>query len=313
MGMRIEIMRRMRRDKTLISTVIVLLSAVLLQGCGGMKLESRWRDREISIDGMIGSPGEVDREWAGARTALEDENVSVGLVNDEEYLYMSLVLGDASFGRQVVGMGFTLWFDPDGGNNREFGIRFPLGVGQSGFPLAGSGMPSFARPDVGSDREDGDFEAHLQETLEAMTQLEILGPGERDRRKLHVHDAGGIDVEMGTSNGALVYELRVPLAGMVDHPYAIGAKPGSVIGVGLETPKIDVSAMRDEMKGRGRGGGGRPGGGMRGGGRPGGGMREMRPEMPEPLNVWGKIRLASVEESPSAINETGASVISAEM
>ena len=291
----------------------VLFSTAVLTGCGGEELKSTWRDREVVIDGMIGTPGEVDREWAGARTALEDENASVGLINDGEYLYMSLVLGDLRLQRQVVGMGLTVWFDSNGGKDRTFGIRFPLGARESGFPMAESGMPSFGRPGAGNDREDGDFEAHLQETLEAMTQLEILGPGESDRQKLHVHDAGEIDVEVGTSDGALVYELKIPLAGMVDHPHAIGAEPGSVIGVRLETPKIDMSAMRDQMKGRGRGGGGMPGGGMRGGGMPGGDMRGVHPEMPESLNVWAKIHLASIQESSGNVeDETSVSVISVE-
>ncbi len=100
------------------------------------------------------------------------------------------------------------------------------------------------------------------------------------------------------STSGLVYELRIPLATNENRPYAVGALAGATIGLGLETPEIDMSAMRDKMKSRRSGDGGTGGSGMRGGGgRGGGGMRDgggrSRPEMPEPLNVWTKVTLAS--------------------
>jgi hypothetical protein len=53
----------------------------------------------------------------------------------------------------------------------------------------------------------------------------------------------------------LVYELKIPLIPTEEHPYAIGTKTGDSIGIGLEAPKMDMSAMRDRMGG-GMGGGG---------------------------------------------------------
>ncbi len=312
-GCRGEIARRQRVGWLF----AVVVTAVIVPGCGGEELASRWRDRDVAIDGVIGVEGEVDREWAGARTALEDEDASVGLLNDSEYLYVSLVLRDPALQRQMVGMGFTVWFDSGGGKDRKFGIRFPLGLGQSGFPMAEEGPPALGRRGRGG---DGEFRDHLQETLEAMTDLEILGPGKEDRRKMHVFDAGGVEVEMGTADGALVYELRVPLVSSDAHPYAIGVEPGGKIGVGLETTRIDMRAMREEMRNRGPGGmgGGRgmPGGGMPGGGMPGGGRGGMggrRPQMPDPLELWAKVRLASPQGQVSDLPRSDVSVISIDL
>ena len=118
----------------------------------------------------------------------------------------------------------------------------------------------------------------------------------------------GINVKMDVSKGNLVYELKIPLLRSESQPYGIGTEMANIIGIGLESGKIDVEEMRSQtgsqgggMGGRGGGRGGKGGmGGMggRGGGDHGGmggqgGMGRMRPQMPESLELWLKIQLAS--------------------
>jgi hypothetical protein len=130
-------------------------------------------------------------------------------------------------------------------------------------------------------------------------RLVILGPGKNDRRDLAFEEAPGIQAKIGESTGVLVYELRVPLVKSDSQPYAIGARTNAMIGVGLETPEFDRSAMRSQMGGGGgrggRGGFGGRGGGMGGrggyGGRGGmGGGRGF--EATKPLKVWNVVQLA---------------------
>ncbi len=101
---------------------------------------------------------------------------------------------------------------------------------------------------------------------------------------------------------ALVIEFKIPLAETARFGYGIGSTEGDLIGVGLESPEVDMEKMRDEIQksmgeggGRPSGGGGR-GGGKSGGGR-GGGMRPSgggdRPEPPEPIKLWTQVVLAS--------------------
>ena len=94
----------------------------------------------------------------------------------------------------------------------------------------------------------------------------VLGSSKDDARSFTADKAPGIEVKLGQAEGLLTYELKVPLAANDAHPYGIGAKPGAMISVGLEMPKLEMP------EGRGREGGGRggPGGGM--GGHGGGGM-----------------------------------------
>ena len=89
------------------------------------------------------------------------------------------------------------------------------------------------------------------------------------------------------SSGLMTYEIKIPLevSPELSHTYAIRTQPGRTIGIGLETPQLDMD--RSNMRAPG-GMGGRGGmGGMSGRGGMGGrgGRSGMRPRM-ERLNVW---------------------------
>jgi hypothetical protein len=95
--------------------------------------------------------------------------------------------------------------------------------------------------------------------------------------------------------------MKVPLRESPENLYAIGRPAKNVLGVGLETPEIDLEALRQQMRARG----GRPAGGMGGGrgsgmgggrGGTGGGMRR-RPDIAEPLHAWGKLLLADAKSA----------------
>jgi hypothetical protein len=117
----------------------------------------------------------------------------------------------------------------------------------------------------------------------------IHGPGKDEVHPRVIDEGKGVEVRIApAAGGAIVYELKVPLAVTADRPYAIGTRPGAVLGVGLEATRLDTSGMRPRMGMRGMGGA--MGGGRGGGGRMGGG----RPEMPEPLNLWAKVHLAEM-------------------
>ena len=122
-------------------------------------------------------------------------------------------------------------------------------------------------------------------------RLEILGPDKDDVRSLMLDKTPAVEVAVGDNEGALFYELKVPLRVTPETPYAIGAAPGADIGVGLETRKIETP---DRPGGRGMFGGF---GGMRGGGMPGGAMPgDEPPSKLEPLKLWAKVGLAGRQQ-----------------
>lgn len=263
----------------LIFTGIILLSATSLVGCGSMELTSTWRDREVTIDG-------VDAEWRKTMVWIEDKNVAIGLLNDEEYIYVCLASTGPTRIRQIIAMGFTIWFDPQGGKDKTFGIHCPLGA-----------------QDLSLLRGETPDSEKLQEMLEKTgKELEIFGPGKGEHLRMPVLGSQEIHVQLGYLGGKLVYELRVPLVQDEQHPNAVGVGASETIGIGFETAELDREMMRERrsgdmssggrgMRGGGMSGGGRRGGGRSGGGRGGGGRRGGG--MPERLELWTKVQLAS--------------------
>ena len=255
---------------------ILLLLTFLLVGCGNSKLElnSNWRDREITVDGN-------NADWLGAMLFFEEDNVSVGLLNDENFFYICMIVEDQFMRTQVMRQGFTLWFDPEGGKEKTFGIKYPVGMQASG---------------RGMRRDEQNLERSSQAPRRPMIELEILGPGKDELKKMPIAEAKGIDIHIEFSSGMLVYELKVPLIQSEQHPYAIGAEAGSSVGIGLETAKMEKQDVKGEMSG----GRGSPTGGMRGGtgdrGMPGG----RRPQMRKSLKIWAVVQLAS---NNSAVQE----------
>jgi hypothetical protein len=270
---------------------VASLCVPLIAGCGGVELKSHWRDRDVAVDGM----DVPESEWQGARTYIEDADVAVGLLNDDEYLYVSLVTSDRMKLGQLIRSGLTLWFDPSGSDEKSFGIRFPLG--------GGGADPPAMRP--GSRPDPEEMAAKMEELIEGGTDMEILWPGEDESLRLAIVEAKGIDVRVGISSGALIYELKVPLEVSADNPFGIGAEKGALVGVGFETPEMDFEQMRESSGGRSGGMGGRGGGmGGRGGGMGGrGGMGGGGRQMPEPLDVWIVARLAVEGDRATEINE----------
>jgi hypothetical protein len=106
----------------------LLLLANSLAGCNDIELASKWRDREISIDGD-------QADWSGILRFLEDEQTSVGVVNDGDFLYLCLVSSSQGPVMQTVRSGFTVWFDREGGKKKNFGIKFPLGMQGEPMPM----------------------------------------------------------------------------------------------------------------------------------------------------------------------------------
>ncbi len=256
------------------------ICATALPGCGKTEFESRWRDRDITIDGRTA-------DWGDALVSIKDRAIEVGALNDDRDLYLCLVAGTRNDQIQIMARGLTVWFDSKGGEQKTLGIRFPLGFARPGMPR-----------DAGTRPQEMGLE-ELWRRVAAESELEILGPDGRVRERLPITAARRIEARVANEDYALVYELRVPLGPGADQPYAIGAGTGK-IGVGLETPAFERPSGSGRGGGPGRGGpggdmgrpGGRggPGGGPGGSGMGGRGLGQ-RPEPPEPLKIRATILL----------------------
>jgi hypothetical protein len=272
--------------------IALLVPAIL--GASGKKqrIDSHWRDHEVVIDGDNG-------EWPGPLVPVDEhQRIDAAAVNDGQFLYVVLSTSDASLRAQIMGQGLIVWFDPDGGDKKTFGIKYPVGMAPGEMPGRGRG---FRRGDSSA---DGAQRAQPAAAPEPPNRLEIIGPKKDDAHSFVADKAPGISVKVGRVEGSLVYELKVPLKHSDEFPYALDAR-AAIVGFGLETPKMERPAGdgRGGMGGFGGGGGGGGGGGIGGrggmgrgggmGGRGGGGGMRDRFEPPQPLKAWATLQLAS--------------------
>ena len=274
-------MKRMKRCSSrplYIATCLVLTA--FLAGCNELELKSNWRDRDIVIDGDA-------REWSGLTTYVEKGNIAVGVTNDDENLFLCFHSPTREVAGQIVMHGLTVWFDPEGGSDKDLGIHCPIGV---------QGMPPYH--EMSQDRRK--MKDMIQERIaEAASRVEILGPENQVHGDFPVMDIPGIQVAVAYTDGRIVYELKLPLNTTDETPYALAVNWDKKVGLGLVTPEIDMEAMREAMGSRtppediGGPGGMMPGdgvpggGGMPGGGR-GGGMHR---GMPQPVEIWCRVEL----------------------
>jgi uncharacterized membrane protein YgcG len=273
------------RGRKILPILILLLA---IAGCGSLEIPSHWRRQAIEIDGKIG-------DWQNAMVQIEDKPFIVGILNDSNYLYISFVTDDQSLQRQITFRGLTVWFDHEGGEDKRFGIKYPLGVQAMGAAQYGRGSEEERNPD------DSLRERPPLDTNEA----EIVGPTEKDHHRVRIVELKQIAMKMDVSNGRLTYEMRVPLVDNGPDPYAIGTRIGTAIGIGFETAaraerQQSGESERSDMPGGGMGRGGGGGGGRRGrggGGGYGGGRSSRSGQQSEPLSLWAKVQLATPESA----------------
>jgi hypothetical protein len=276
-----------------IAAVLIAPMAVVLASKRQV-IDSHWRDRAVVIDGDNG-------EWPGPLVAVEENHpLLASAMNDGQYLYVVLSTNDATVRREIFRQGLIVWFDPSGGDKKHFGVKYPVGIppeesgGRGGYRRGGYGG---GHPSSGSG--SGDSTQRSPSDPEPIDRLEVYGPQKDDAHSFVTTMAPGIAVKTGNAEGYAIYELKVPLEKTADAPYAIEAKPGALIGFGLETSKIEppshdgrgggLGGMGGGMGGRGGGGmGGHGGGGGRGGERAGS-------EPPKPLKMWAAIKLAKAD------------------
>lgn len=260
-------------------------------------LDSTWRVGTVAIDASA-------EDWQGSMTFVPGADLHVGVRNDERYLYLCLSSPNRRTTQQAMMRGLIVRFSVKGADPMR--IQFPIGLFEDGQP-----------PPLGGSQNRERMREMLREKLDSFL---ILEGGAHERQRLSVENSLGIEMRTGDKDGWFVYEMKVPLLASDDQPYAIGGSSG-VIELRIDTPTIDREAMRSKTGmrggmgggGGGRGGGGRGGGmggggggrgGGMGGGRSGAGRGGERPQMPEPLHLKVRIRLAS---APSGTDEpTGA-------
>jgi hypothetical protein len=81
-----------------------------------LQVVSRWRDRAIAVDGR-------QDDWGSSGlTPFGDQPVSIDVMNDADFLYVRLTASEPAVRNEILRRGLILWFDPEGGTKKRFGM-----------------------------------------------------------------------------------------------------------------------------------------------------------------------------------------------
>lgn len=251
--------------------LILSPSSHLARAASDLTFTSTWLDPGLTVDGSV-------RDWP--EFGRLDRGPAIAFRNDSNSLVVAVTTSDPELRRQLS-TGLILWFDPSGKRTFDFGVRIP-GPFRRALPGA---------------NPDGPPASESASSTTRLDQFDVMGPGRNARRLIDLDPSLGVEVAAGLDQGAIVYEVRLPLQKSSAHPYAAGAGPGATIAVGLETPELP--RIRDGRDRENRGGSGFNGGigGMQGSGGgmpPGGNSRRENDDPPKPFKlVWMTTKLAN--------------------
>jgi hypothetical protein len=262
---------RINKTKKAIGLSFLCLLILSAAGCQSLQLESIWRGDAINIDGK-------SDDWVGRMMFLDNPNMSLGIQNDENFIYICIIAEDPSIRNRINMSGMILWFDPAGRKNKSLGIKFPVGRGDLQ-------MDPRERMTLDQERDPARVGQRFQPNLD---EMEILQAGQKETLRLFLNNLKGIEVSLNSASGLLIYEAKIPLIDSPDFPFTIGAQNRSFIGVGLEVPKMDMNQRPGGMGGRGGLGGGMGG--------PGGTGRPMA-NTQQAIKIWAAVQLADATET----------------
>jgi hypothetical protein len=266
-----------RKEKIMKTTMAALSLALVILGAAGCspftsyQTESVVPEHKIMIDGK-------SEDWVGSLYVAPGETISIGFLNDQQDLYVCMIAEDRATRAQIMTQGLTVWFDPQGGTQKVFGIRYPMGTPKGELPKPPDPLKEMEVPE---DYKSVD-----------LTRLEIIGGEKAKPQLMEASNVKGIEIKLVPSTGLLVYELKIPLLRTEEYPFAVGVNPGRAVGIGFESPEIDLSKLqKKEKEEKPEGGKNPPSEGRYGQGRRGG--YGMRFPMLRGIKVWANVQLAS--------------------
>ncbi len=185
--------------KTIFSDLFLAATASFAVGCGSsLQLASKWTEHKIQVDGDM-------KDWSDSTVFVEKDGIRCGVINDGQDLYICMISAKPNLGRQVMFRGMTVWFDPNGGEKKTIGIRFPIGMGRGG------AMP------IRQEGEDTDQRGNRVQTMDRveLNEFEYLGPTEKDVQRASRIEGQGVEMHLTSTPERFSYELKIPLAVLV--------------------------------------------------------------------------------------------------
>lgn len=256
---------------------LFLIFLGLVPGCStATQVQSSWRDKEIASVGQ-------SRDWVGQAVFYDEKNhLTMNVLNDNDALYLRISTFDRMLQQTMLHPGITLWFDPAGGQEKAFGIRFPAGLPAT--PIrADMGRPGVRKP-------EGDLSVVL--SSEGLDEVELLSKGKERGMLMLISELEptGLSLKITMDKNILFYELKIPLRNQSALlPFYLSDSGRQCIGIGIFTDGAGGEMPSSPSFGHGGGRPHRPEEGGPGGMPP---LGMGRRKMPDPLRIWTQVRLA---------------------
>lgn len=278
-----------------ISVLLGVTSLSAVEEVGEIALRQLSGDETVQVDGIVG-------EWKRHEVEIDGTELRIAGAHDNGFLYLTLLTRDTALQRQILRGGLTVWLDGPDAEPESFGIRFPLPLAEYRETLRAAGP--------GPDGDNGTRTRSRERRRPSLNTLfqrlngldldaELLGSGATAART-SISDLSDADMALDRVDETWAVEFKIPLAD--EGAASLDAAGGDLIHLGIEIPAVDEGRRERGRGGRGVGQGGRGGrggfggpggfGGARGGSG-GGGPRaaEGRGEPVEPVDLRLPIRL----------------------
>jgi hypothetical protein len=253
----------------------IFCAAVLVNGCGGsIDLGSKWADEPVQTDGSAD-------QWKGKTTYVKEGGLLIGVQNDSDNIYIALTTSDPASKQQIIMRGLTVWFDTQGGDNKTFGIKYPIGARDMGLMNLRKGQDE-------NNGNNQDWLEQMEDNAVNSTTLEVMNSDD-DGMKMELADASGVTVKLTRSNDVLIYELKIAMKESAGTRYSIGINSiRQIVGVGFETGVQEENRKNGDNEQRGNMGRGNHGRGNRNKGS----YSNNRQSIPDPVKQWFTVQLA---------------------
>ncbi len=291
-------MERRRIFRPLLS--LALSASLMLHACMEQNLESKRLDRNIDIDGKA-------PEWAGLEAYYDAKNgFKIGFLNDDRYLYLFIAIWNKSTQRHILMNGLRVKFQGPGKSDGFLEISYPIGNFRAKSQEKGTSLRSMPSSDQDEKRkwdatkrpfQAPDSAAGLFRIDIASREALIKSDRAADSMLVFVPEDSsrtGIMAMLRSSGRLLIIEMRVPLEGEGNDPFAILAKGGDIVRIDFESGSNEDPGTFGRKGPQGMNppdGDFRPGGGF---GQPGGMNPGMRGaiDSAKGINLRTRVKLA---------------------
>lgn len=230
---------------------VCLMAAISFIGYSAEKIiQSHWTVQPIKTDGL-------SEDWSDINLNLDKKTkVNYAFQNDGEYLYTLFKFTDPSVLSSIQTTGMRVWFNLEGKNKKEYGIRLitkQLTADEyiDSIEKRQGPLPEKDKTEI---RANPFYVISLSESLNKK--------GEPVPQVSGAENSLQVNYQVITEENIVIFEMAVPLKKTSDSSPGIGTEPGNIIKVAFEWGGVTKEMREAWMKTRGAGGGG-------GGGSPG--------------------------------------------